>query len=96
MRFLKYPFSTVGTDLNARASQIHVGFPLSFHLAVLRGLGMDELFAVRRVQLPRDCALKGLRCAGAIQGVRPVGIGHVPGKNTRKTEDFSENSQETH
>lgn len=95
MQFFKLPFPEEGTDLNARASQVHVGFPLGFHLAVLGGLGMDELFAVRRVQLPRDCALKGLRCAGAIQGVRPVGIGHVTGKNTRKTEDFSENSQET-
>lgn len=45
---------------------------------------MDELFAVRRVQLPRDCALKGLRRAGAVQGVRPVGIGHTPGKKTKE------------
>lgn len=72
------------TDLNTRASQVHVGLPLGFHFAVLRGLGMDELFAVRRVQLPRDCALKGLRRAGAVQGVRPVGIGHTPGKKTKE------------
>lgn len=45
-------------DLNARASEIHVGLPFGFHFAVLRGLGMDELLAVRRVQLPRNCALK--------------------------------------
>lgn len=51
-------FSEVRAHLNAGASQVDVGLPFGFHLAVLRGLGMDELLTVRRVQLPCDCALK--------------------------------------
>lgn len=46
------------TDLNTRASQIHIGLPFCFHFAVLRGLGMDELLTVRRIQFSRNCALK--------------------------------------
>lgn len=32
--------------LNTRASQVDVGFPLSFHAPVLVGLGMHKLFAI--------------------------------------------------
>ena len=76
--------------LDTRPGQIDIGFPLGLHLPVLRGLGVDKLLTVWCVQLPRDCALKGLGCAGAVQGVRPAHNGMSTGKNKRKTEDISE------
>ena len=41
---------------------------------------MDELLAVRRVQLPGDGALEGLGGAGAVQGVRPADKGVPTGR----------------
>lgn len=58
--------------LNPRPGQVHVGLPLRLHLAVLRRLGVDELLAVRGVQLPGDRALERLGGAGAVEGVRPA------------------------
>lgn len=68
---LDVPGSIQAQPLDAGAGQVDVGLPLGLHLAVLRGLGVHELLAVGRVQLPRDRALEGLGSAGAVQGVRP-------------------------
>lgn len=46
--------------LNAGASQIHVVLPLGLQTPVLGGLGVNELLAVRRVELAGEGALVGL------------------------------------
>lgn len=72
---LDVPGSVQAQPLNPGPGQVHVGLPLSLHLPVLRRLGVDELLAVGRAQLPGDGALEGLGGAGAVQGVRPLGMG---------------------
>lgn len=68
---LDVPGSVQAQPLNPGPGQVHVGLPLGLHLPVLRRLGVDELLAVGRAQLPSDGALEGLGGAGAVQGVRP-------------------------
>lgn len=77
------------SHLDPGAGQVHVGLPLGLHLPVLRGLGVHELLAVGRVQLPGDRALEGLGGAGAVQGVRPADQG-VPAERGRRSEDTPE------
>lgn len=60
------PVHKVFLHLNPRPCQIHVGFPFSLHLPVLRGLGVNKLFTIRCVQFSSDCALKWLWGAGAV------------------------------
>lgn len=74
------PENKVAAHLDPGPGQVHVGLPLGLHLPVLRRLRVDELLAVRGVQLPGDGALKGLRGAGAVQGVRPADGGVPAGK----------------
>lgn len=52
--------------LNARPRQVDVVLPLSLQTPILGGLGVDELLAVRSVELPGEGALVGLGDAGAV------------------------------
>lgn len=52
--------------LDARPCQIHVVLPLSLQPSILGRLGVDELLAVRCVELSSEGALVGLRHAGAV------------------------------
>lgn len=46
--------------LNARSCEVNVVLPLCLQTAVLRGLGVDELLAVWRVELSGEGTLVGL------------------------------------
>lgn len=52
--------------LNARPGQINVILPLGLQASILGRLGVDELLAVRRVELSGEGALVGLGHAGAV------------------------------
>jgi len=52
--------------LNARPGQINVILPLGLQASILGRLGVDELLAVRRVELSGKGALVGLGHAGAV------------------------------
>lgn len=77
----RHPGHAAPAHLNPGPGQVHVGLPLSLHLPVLRRLGVDELLAVGRAQLPGDGALEGLGGAGAVQGVRPADGGRRQGEH---------------